>query len=166
MFNTEALRRGDSSMSDDRSKIGIYYFRVEGLPGSLNAYHAGVYHSYLNENGNRVTETWDAGPTDRNPGLSGYVEGLKELYAPGPDSPYGPIIVKHNFTPENDAALGNRIVLPDGAIPGPELLTGSRGDAFVSGAAGKIASTFDEIAKGKYLITRSYKIRIRPRELH
>lgn len=149
---------------DDRARIGVYYFRVEGLPGSLNAYHAGVYHSYIGENGNRVTRTWDAGPAVRDPGLSGIVETAKELYAPSPHSPYGSIVVKEGREVDvgNEEALGNQIILPKGAIHGRELLVGRN----LSGPADKINSTFEQIRNGNYPYFPGCKIQIQLPEQH
>lgn len=111
-------------MYDSKQVIGIYYFQVAGLPCALGAYHAGFYYSFKNDADVRTTLTWDAGPTiqAKDIPLNGFPELVSE-YVGGvaiPSSPTGPIAVETNSLFSND----NQVVLPLGAIPGPELLRG------------------------------------------
>src|SRR5215472_8084230 len=101
---------------DSEQVIGLYYFKVAGLPGDLGSYHAGFYYSFKNDADTRTTLTWDARPTIQFPDvpLTGLGEGLREVVGgvASPTSPFGPIKVDRNTFFSDD----NQVVLPPGAI--------------------------------------------------
>jgi hypothetical protein len=99
-------------MADTQEHIGVYYFRTEGPPGQVNAYHAGIYYSYPSVRDGelvRNTVTLDAGPTIREQATEITNEERGILSAA---SPFGPI----KGTLEVQLGNDNTTILPKGAI--------------------------------------------------
>jgi len=146
-----------SPYSNYNDVVGIFYYQVSGLPGTFNAYHAGLYYSYVAPNADgdpvRYTVTWEAGPSIRDPGFAGVVEYAQEkMGIVNSTSPYG---VLQGGAPGKPGEPGfvtgepgdlAKIPLPENAIGGARIEEGID----LSGMRDTIQQSFDQLAKENY----------------